>query len=149
MYLTLMTTVGQQKVSSNELLVSIYSSVITSVVIKPCHSLFDWGPLFSRLDFSYKHTHVNCCLFFLYSFSKTYSATQQESRFWIWCIFCSIYRLNLHVQNSKLIFSYVKGGLYISKIMGCNDLWCGLDMHKCMKIANFCVRHRFKTLHSS
>ena len=38
----------------------------------------------------------------------TYSATQQKSRFWVWCTFCGIYRLNLLVQNSNLIVSYVK-----------------------------------------
>ena len=27
----------------------------------------------------------------------------------------------------------------MSEIMGCNDLWCGLSMHKCMKITDFYV----------
>ena len=34
-------------------------------------------------------------------------------------------------------------GLYISEIMDCNDLWCGLGMHKCTKIATVYVRHSF------
>ena len=37
-------------------------------------------------------------------------------------------------------------GLCINEIMGCNDLWCGLGMHKC---TDFYVRHKFWTLHSS
>ena len=43
-------------------------------------------------------------------FLPRYSATQQESRFWVWCTFCSEYWLILHVQNCNLIFSCVKDG---------------------------------------
>ena len=114
--------------------------LVTSSYMKPlCQHYAGEGPgiCIHSTARAYTNLFVNTTV----KYSRYYTVLHSKSRFWVCCTFCSIYRLNLHVQNSKLIFSYVKGGLCISEIMGCNDFWCGLCMHKCMKIADFYVRH--------
>ena len=65
--------------------------------------------------------------------THTYSAPQQESRFWPCCDSCRVYQLNLHGNYPHLVHR-VKVGLCMSQIMDWHHLSCGFSMSKMSNI---------------